>query len=309
MTTTTATAAPAKRKGAIHDLGYKRYVGSRRPQSTRWRVITRHQMAHGWKTWWRYKMWVGFALITTIILGAVMVMVRSETLEAVPGQTQLIKVVDGIVFGSIGWYCKIAFLTTLTVGAGVVASDLKTGAFTFYFARPVRPLDYVVGKLAGLFMLQVFIVLVPLLLITMVRLGLSKNTDELIRNLEYVPKALLVGTVGALAYASAALGVSAILENPRQTTALWAALYVIGGYILIGIGFASKTPAIAAIDISTALETFSYRVFAFEPMGAERMLASLPVVAASLAGWVVVGVGIAFLRVRATGAAGIGGGS
>ncbi len=332
MTTTTSTtaeagtAAPARRKGAIHDLGYKRYVGSRRPQSTRWRVVMRHQIAHGWKTWWRYKMWVGFAVIATIIVGAIMVALRSdmtavgmareagdmpEALEALRAgaEAQMIRVVDTFVFGSIAWFCKIAFLTTLTVGAGIVASDLRTGAFTFYFARPVRPFDYVLGKLAGLFVLQAFIVLVPLVVITLVRLGLSEKTDELVANLEYVPKALLIGAVGALAYASASLGVSALIDNPRQTTALWAALYVIGGFILIGIGIAAEMPGIAAIDIAFALESFSYALYDFHPFDTDKVFPGMGVCLISLLTWCVVGVSIAYWRVRATGAAGIGGGS
>ena len=35
--------------GQIHDLGYKRYVGTRRSQGTRWRVIMREQISNGWK--------------------------------------------------------------------------------------------------------------------------------------------------------------------------------------------------------------------------------------------------------------------
>ena len=56
-------------RGAIHDLGYKRYLGSRRPPSTRWRVIMRHQLAMGWRTWWRFKAPLSLAVITTFIAG------------------------------------------------------------------------------------------------------------------------------------------------------------------------------------------------------------------------------------------------
>ena len=34
---------------AIHDLGYKRYVGTRRPQSTRWRVLVKNVVSTSWR--------------------------------------------------------------------------------------------------------------------------------------------------------------------------------------------------------------------------------------------------------------------
>ena len=51
--------------GQIHDLGYKRYVGSRRAVSTRWTVIMRHQIATAWAGWWRYKLWLVAAFLVT----------------------------------------------------------------------------------------------------------------------------------------------------------------------------------------------------------------------------------------------------
>ena len=32
----------------------------------------------------------------------------------------------------------------------MIAGDMQSGAFTFYFARSTRPIDYVLGKLGGL---------------------------------------------------------------------------------------------------------------------------------------------------------------
>ena len=58
---------PTKPAGTIYDIGYKRYVGTRRSVATRWLVIMRHQIAMGWKKWWRYKMPLFGAVVTTFV--------------------------------------------------------------------------------------------------------------------------------------------------------------------------------------------------------------------------------------------------
>ncbi|MCA9676220.1 MAG: ABC transporter permease [Kofleriaceae bacterium] len=295
------------RVGAIHDLGYKRYVGTRRPQSTRWQVITRHQLASAWKTWWRYKMWLAVAVIITIVIGAIMVVSKSESLGDLRKAGVIVRLVDGLVFGSVQFYAWVGFLVSLTVGAGVIAGDIKTGAFTFYFARPVRTIDYVLGKLAGLFLVQAFVILLPMLALTLVRLGLSQDTDELVGNLQYLPKTILVGGLGALAYASASLGFSALLNNPRQTVALWAALYLIGGSIVTLISEVTKTPWIGAMDISLALQSLALRIFDVDALGRSAVAASIPTALLSLAIWIGFGVAASFFRIQQTGHEGIGG--
>lgn len=122
-------------RGVIHDLGYKRYGGLRLPQSTRWRVIMRNQMATAWKTWWRYKAWVGVTVLITVVLAALMFFLDTEEFSALRQNGRVVSFVDGLVFGSIRFYVKAGFLMTLTCGAGIVANDLRTGAFTFYFSQ------------------------------------------------------------------------------------------------------------------------------------------------------------------------------
>ena len=57
------------RKAAIHDLGYQRYVGTRKPQRTRYQVIVRNLVGMSWQGWWRYKMPLAIAASVTIGIG------------------------------------------------------------------------------------------------------------------------------------------------------------------------------------------------------------------------------------------------
>jgi len=300
--------AESKPAGTIYDLGYKRYVGTRRAQGTRWQVITRHVLAQSWKRWWRYKVWMVLAVITTIVVGAIMVAARSERLGDLRDAEPVTRLVDQIVFGSITIYTKFAFLFSLTVAVRVVASDLQSGAFTFYFSRPVRTVDYIVGKVVGLVLLQATLVLVPMLTITLVRLGLSENTDELIKNLAYLPKSLLVGTIGALTYACLPLGFSALMGKPNLNLAIWAGFYMILTTTIAAIAIVAKVPSLGVIDPAFALSSLSYQLFDVQATGNE-VPASLAASATALLIYSALGAAIAYFRVNAGAHAGIGGGS
>src|SRR5205807_9358722 len=93
----------------IHDLGYQRYDGIRRPASTRWQVIMRHQIAFGWVTWWRYKLALVLAVITTCVCGALLYFLRSETITALAPGGAALKLADVLLPVSINFFCKIAF--------------------------------------------------------------------------------------------------------------------------------------------------------------------------------------------------------
>ena len=252
----------ARPTGAIHDLGYKRYVGTRRAPSTRWRVIMREQVANGWKRWWRYKLSLGGAVITACIAGGLLFFTTNKVIRGFGSAANGIALTfaDGVVPLSISFFCRMAFVLSLTLGATIIANDTQSGAFTFYYVRSVRPRDYVLGKLAGYGILVGTLVLVGPFLLACFRLGLSDDTDQLITYLGILPKVLMIGALATLAYTAIPLAISAMVPNRRYALALWAAYYLIIGSIATAIGVVSKSAA-AALDIQTALQAFTLDLF------------------------------------------------
>jgi hypothetical protein len=288
--------------GAIHDLGYQRYLGSRRAQSTRWRVIVRNQVAQAWKTWWRFKMAVGFAVIAMIVFGA-LIYVRHFFPES--GRGSLLTI-DGLLTMSTRWFCYAAFLVGLTVASGAIAGDAQVGAFTFYFARPVRPIDYVLGKFGGLFLLQLIVIAAPLTLLAAFRCGMVDSTDELLRTLPIVGKALAAGVIGAAVYAAVPLAISSLVVRRRNAIAMWATFYMIVCNIFYGLGHAGQ-PAIGQLDVQAAVTS----------TGAHLMGGRVPSIFMSVgplswslvwcAVYVVGGIALAWWQVRGRAAEGVGG--
>jgi hypothetical protein len=294
--------------GQIHDLGYKRYAGSRRAVGTRWTVIMRHQMSTAWKTWWRFKVWLVAAVMATAVAAGFLYLASGKMFRMLGGiGGQVVRFADGILPLSMEWYCKVGFIVSLTIGSTVVAGDVQSGAFTFYFARSVRPRDYVLGKLAGLGALMALIMLAGPVLLAGLRLGLSDDLDQLIELLPIVAKALAIGALGTLAYAAVPLGFSAVIANRRYAMALWAAYYLVLGSMAERIGVVT-TPAISALDLPTALKTISLNLFDLH-LSDGNLAISTSVALISVLGHAAIAIGLVFWRVRSAQQTGVGGSS
>lgn len=294
--------------GQIHDLGYKRYVGTRRSIGTRWTVIMRHQIATAWKGWWRFKPWLIAGLVATAVSGGVLYFLSGRMIRMASGiGGQAIKLADWILPFSMTWYCPIGFIVSLTVCSTMVAGDVQSGAFTFYFARSARPRDYVIGKLVGVGVLLSLIMLGGPLALAGVRLGLSDDLDQLISFLPVVYKALAIGALGTLVYAVVPLGFSAVITNRRYAMALWAAYYIVVGSMAQGIA-SLTTPAIAALDVGAALKAISLSLFEVQRSG-RNLAIPTSVALISIFGHVAVAIGLMFWRVRNAQETGVGGSS
>jgi len=294
--------------GQIHDLGYKRYVGSRSSVGTRWTVIMRHQLSTVWKGWWRFKPWLIAGLIATAVSGGILYFLSGTMFRMLGGfGGQALKFADGILPLSMAWYCPIGFIVSLTICSTMVAGDVQSGAFTFYFARSVRPRDYVIGKLAGLSVLLSLIMLGGPFVLAGIRLGLSDNTDQLITLLPVVYKALGIGALGTLIYAAVPLGFSALIANRRYAMALWAAYYLVLSTMVSQIARIT-TPAVGAIDLASALKAISFNLFDVHLRGRDL---EIPTNAAliSIFGHAAVAIGLVFWRVRSAQQTGVGGSS
>lgn len=295
--------------GTIHDLGYKRYVGTRGSAGTRWLVVMRNQVAMSWKTWWRFKAALGLAVIATFVAGGVMFILKDRTVQGM-GMIGGIatRMADAALPKSIEWFTRIAFLVSLTIGARVVAGDLQSGAFTFYFSRSLRPRDYVLGKLAGMIVVMSLIMLAGPLLLAIAHLGLSETTDQLVAALPVLPKAFAIGALGTLAFAAVPLGFSALIPNVRHAMALWAAYYLVFGLMMSLIGRYS-TGWVGALDLATALESLTYDVFRLELFRGRS--AHVPPAAAlvSLLGHAALAIGVLGIKVRRAHTSGVGGAS
>jgi hypothetical protein len=301
-------APPAR--GTIHDLGYKRYVGTRRAPSTRWRVIMREQVANAWKKWWRYKAALGGTVITACVAGGLLFFTTNKVIRSFgsAGNEIALTFADGVVPLSFEFFCRMAFVLSLTLGASIIASDTQSGAFTFYYVRSVRPRDYVLGKLAGYGLLVATLLVVGPVMLTAFRLGMSQDTDELIHLLPMVPKILGIGLLATLAYTSIPLAISALVPNRRYALALWAAYYLVVGSIVGALGTVSDSP-IASLDLQTALRAVTYELFDLRILRGQTLGLDATAAVISLGAQCALAIGLIWYQVSRDQKHGVGGAS
>jgi hypothetical protein len=289
----------------IHDLGYKRYLGTRRPPSTRWRVITRHQVASGWKGWWRYKIWLIAAVIATVIAAVFIFVASNKTLEI--GRNLQSTFADFALPLSITLCNKIAFIISLTIGAGVIAGDMQSGAFIFYFARSTRPRDYLLGKLAGYGLLVAIPTIGGPFLVACMRIGFASydGAADIVPHLWLLPKVLAIGALSTLVYTAVPLGFSAMVSNRRYALGMWAGYYMIAGGMFVGMGMKSGIP-LGALDLANALSSFSAHLLD-SPIRNERAMVGMAPALISIVGQVALSIGLIWYQLTNAQKAGVGG--
>jgi hypothetical protein len=255
-----------EKTGTIYDIGYKRYVGTRRAVATRWLVIMRNQVAMAWKKWWRYKMPLFGAVITLFIAGGYTYLGNGPLRGFGAARAGLsVILTDAALPMSMRFFWMSAFTLTLTLSASLVAADTQSGAFTFYYVRSIRPVDYVLGKLAGVGLLVASIVLVPPLLLALFRLGMCDNLDDAVAHLHILPKVLVVGGLATRVYTAVPLAMSSLVGNRRYALALWAMYYLIVGNLAFGLSHVLGR-SLAVVDIPTALQTVTFDMFELHPL-------------------------------------------
>ena len=284
--------------GQIHDLGYKRYVGTRRSLGTRWTVIMRHQLATAWQSWWRFKIWLIAALMITAVGAGLMYLATNKTFQMLASMGgRQVSFADGALAILMPWYGRIGMVVGVFLCSIVVAGDVQSGAFTFYFARSMRPRDYLLGKLTALMILMALLLFAGPVLLAILRLGLCQNTDEVLHTLPILLKAAAVGALGTMIYAVVPLGFSALIANRRYAMALWVAYYVVIGGMAAVAGIFVQ-PVLGALDLPTALNAVTLDLFEFRIL--DRHAVAIPISAAlvSIFAHCAVAIAIVLWRVR-----------
>lgn len=302
-------APPSSSPAVIHDLGYQRYIGTRRPQSTRWWVIVRNLLWMSWAGWWRLKVWVIGAFIATVAFGTVLYVSQNEIFQPLVGQAGQVTFADALVpFSYQGmFFPMIAFVVSLTVAASTVARDLSAGAFEFYFSRPVRPLDYVAGKLAGLFVIMWLCIGAGPLALSLFRFGLSVDGGPWLETLGGVGKIAVIGVVASLAFAAIPLGFSALTPSRGQTLAIWGGYYFILSSITTAVGQGTGLTWLGALDLKVAIANLSFGLFDIHFRQQQSPLGLWPSLA-GLLGLSAAGLALAYWRVARAERQGLGGG-
>lgn len=82
------------------------------------------------------------------------------------------------IFGG-GLFLILSMLLAAVVSSDLVSRDLSDNSFVLYFSRPIRPLDYMIGKMAGGFSVMSIFCLLPVLAFGLAIIATQSGSDYL----------------------------------------------------------------------------------------------------------------------------------
>lgn len=282
--------AVPQKAGTIHDVGYQPYTGTRQPPSRRFLVIARNVIAVAWQQKWGVKLPVIGAIMVVIGAAVFMQVVGNRAAEGLRARGAPIPNAAAAIFFALPFLRFFAFIMAVTVACATIANDLKMGAFQFYFARPIRPRDYVGGKLLGLFCLIGLPLFACPVIMSIIRLLMVDDFGKAMGMIDIVPRAMALGLVGTAAFVLPAAGIGALMQSRVPAQALYAIYYLVLEFMVLGAVHALKMPLLGLLSTTSNLNNVGRALFGLDPAphSAPAWLAALAVAAIGALGyWII----------------------
>ena len=203
-------------------------------------------------------------------------------------------------------------LIALTAAGGTIAEDQRSGAFSFYFARPLNPRDYLHGRLGGVFAAMLTTLALPPTALALYRAVLCDNASDVLRALAIAVFVAVLSTLVALAVSIYALMGGAVSASRGGAQSFIAIVFVLPWMVA---GIATKVlsvPWVSLISLPHLVEALGTPVIIALGGASEsgsfvevvldategRAGAALPPMLAALALFAIVGLGYVFVRAR-----------
>lgn len=251
----------------IREKGYYHWEGQLVDRRFRWWPITRTGILLAFKKRGFRFLFAGAFLPGVVFLGIIYV---SENLEnfkfMLHSSTQILSITPGSfkLFFMIPLFLPWLFMLVFA-GSGLIADDLKHNSLQIYFSRPLRKMDYLLGKMAVVFFFILAVTLVPGLLVYIFKLIFAGSIKFF---LEYPWLVLsIVGFSAFLAvfFAFYTLLLSALSKNSRYVMILVFMIYLFSDILYGILQNIFRTPYTALFSIRANIDQVGALVFAQKP--------------------------------------------
>ena len=241
----------------VHELGYRSWNGDRGGSAFRWWVIAVAGVRLAWQARWLRRM-LFFAWLPTLFFGALFFIYEQAASGDRSAQSALQEVLTGLAGGpqehrvlvqqiqrdAVGarhdvWSNLLltffrspqAFLMILLVGQiapSLIARDVRTKAFLIYFARPLAPFQYALGKASVVWAYLLMITCLPALALYVLALLLSPDLGVLRETWDLPLRIVLASIVLLVPTTMVALAFSSLTSNSRYAAFAWFAMWILG---------------------------------------------------------------------------------
>jgi ABC-2 type transport system permease protein len=240
----------------IFDQGYQHWSGALTGHAWRWLTITRHGVRVGMQGTllrmlvilsWLPAVGLAFMLCLWGLLEQKSALV-APLLPFLSGifPTEVLR--DPVAFRVPIWtICfhyflgiglPISMVVVLLVGPGLISQDLRFNALPLYFSRPLRRVDYFVGKLGVIGWFLGLVVILPSLIAYVLGLLFSLDVTILRDTFPLLVACLAYGAIVVVSAGSLMLALSSLSRNSRYVALFWVVLWFVSGIvasILLGV--------------------------------------------------------------------------
>ncbi len=227
----------------IFDQGYQHWTGTLSGHTWRWLPITRHGVRVGKSgrvlrivllVSWLPALALGVMLCLWGLFerGSDLVDFLKPMLEFLGPGVQL----DPRQYRTEVWtlcfhYFLAAELTfsmilVLLVGPNLISQDLRYNAFPLYFSRPLRRIDYFLGKLGVIVAFLGMVIIVPSLIAYALGLLFSLDISIVRDTFRILVASVAYGLVIAISAGMLILALSSLSRNSRYIALLWLAVWI-----------------------------------------------------------------------------------
>jgi ABC-2 type transport system permease protein len=272
----------------IHDQGYRRYGGTRRPGGRAWAVIT----TAGLRTFFGKRAFLGLLLLAWLPF-----VVRAVQIYASANFPQMAFIAPTAeTFRQfIGQQDPFVFFVTVYVGAGLIANDRRANALQIYLSKPLTRGEYIFGKMAILMIFLLMITWLPAIALLAVQASFAGSFAFLGTHLYLFPAITVLSLLEATMVSAAMLALSSLSNNSRFVGILYAGLIFFSDALFGVLAAVTRNSSLSWVSFGSSLSQVGDAVFRLPLRYATPWPVSLLVVA------VLVGVSAAILERRVRG--------
>jgi ABC-2 type transport system permease protein len=232
----------------IFDQGYQHWSGEVSGHAWRWVAVARQGIRVGLKNrFLRYVLFAAWAPALGLVLMVCMwgLLERKSSLAAM--FTQIMSFLQpGVVSDpkyyrvdiwrlAYGYFLQVelrfAMVLILLVGPGLISLDLRFNALPLYFSRPLRRIDYFLGKLGVIMAFLFMVMILPSIVAYILGLAFSLDITILRDTFGILMASVAYGLIIAFSAGFLILALSALSRNSRYVALLWVGLWFVSGIV------------------------------------------------------------------------------
>jgi ABC-type transport system involved in multi-copper enzyme maturation permease subunit len=238
----------------IHDQGYRRYGGSRRPRGSSWLVITRA----GLRTFLAKRIFLGLLLMAWLPF-----IVRAVQLYAAVNfpQASMLAPTADTFRQFLDQQTPFVFFVTVFVGAGLIAGDRRANALQIYLSKPLARSEYVFGKFAILTTFLLAVTWLPAVLLLALQVAFAGNFTFFRNNVYLFPAITVFSLIEVVTVSAAMLALSSLSKSGRYVAVLYAAVAFFSQAIFGVVTAATRSTALSWISYAANLAQIGDLIF------------------------------------------------